>query len=75
MEGLFGGFIFGLGFWLSLVCIALIISLVGLIVLFISYLAGNGKKEKKAEQPPVPVDLPDGVYFSSVFENQESSKR
>lgn len=75
MESLFGGFIFGLGFWLSFACITLVISLIGLMILFVSYLTSNGKKEKKEKQPPVPVDLPDGVYFSSVFENQESSRR
>ena len=71
MDQFVAGFIFGLGLWSAFLVVALAVSLMGVMCLFVSYLA-NGqktKKESKDQAKREPVDLPDGVYYSSMFED------
>ena len=71
MDQFAAGFIFGLGLWSAFVVVALAVSLIGIMCLFVSYLA-NGQKEKKESKDQgkqEPLDLPDGVYYTSMFED------
>lgn len=73
MDQLAAGFIFGLGLWLALLAVIAVVAAFVMLLLFCSYLSKGSKKirsDKHAEQKPEPVDLPDGVYFSSVFEER-----
>jgi hypothetical protein len=75
MEQFTYGFEFGLGVWVSLALICFVILLIGLGVLFASYLMGNAKtrKETSKNTGELVSDLPDGVYFSSVFDDHMTS--
>lgn len=56
------GFLFGFGFWGSLIAISAAIAIIFLVIMFLSYIINNGKTEDKNDNKPSNVISSDDLW-------------